>query len=80
MFKIISNVHVLLSGRARCLASGTNIHFTTDERCQGENVWKHILFLSHCQNSSKFLSVTYPMKTADLIMNCFSSHNTTDHT
>ena len=32
------------------------------------------------QNSSKFLSVSYLMKTADVIMNFFSSHNTTDHT
>ena len=36
--------------------------------------------LSQCQNSSKFLSVSYFMKTADVIMNFFSSHNTTDHT
>ena len=36
-------------------------------------------FMSHCQNSSKFLSVSYLMKTADVIMNFFSSHNTTDH-
>ena len=38
------------------------------------------LFMSHCQNSSKFLSVSYLMKTADVIMNFSSSHNTTDHT
>ena len=36
--------------------------------------------MSHCQNSSKFLSVSYLMKTADVIMNFSSSHNTTDHT
>ena len=40
----------------------------------------HTLFMSQCQNSSKFLSVSYLMKTADVIMNFFSSHNTTDHT
>ena len=39
-----------------------------------------LLYLSHCQNSSKFLSVSYLMKTANVIMNFFSSHNTTDHT
>ena len=37
-------------------------------------------YLSQCQNSSKFLSVSYLMKTADVIMIFFSSHNTTDHT
>ena len=37
-------------------------------------------YMSHCQNSSKFLSVSYLMKTADVIMNFSSSHNTTDHT
>ena len=37
-------------------------------------------YKSQCQNSSKFLSVSYLMKTADVIMNFFSSHNTTDHT
>ena len=36
--------------------------------------------MSQCQNSSKFLSVSYLMKTADVIMIFFSSHNTTDHT
>ena len=35
--------------------------------------------MSYCQNSSKFLSVSYLMKTADVIMNFSSSHNTTDH-
>ena len=39
-----------------------------------------IAYTSHCQNSSKFLSVSYLMKTADVIMNISSSHNTTDHT
>ena len=39
-----------------------------------------IICMSQCQNSSKFLSVSYLMKTADVIMNFFSSHNTTDHT
>ena len=38
------------------------------------------LHMSHCQNSSKFLSVSYFMKTADAIINFFSSHDTTDHT
>ena len=37
-------------------------------------------YMSHCQNSSKFLSVSYLMKTTDVIMNFSSSHNTTDHT
>ena len=37
-------------------------------------------YKSQCQNSSKFLSVSYLMKTADVIMIFFSSHNTTDHT
>ena len=37
-------------------------------------------YSSQCQNSSKFLSISYLMKTADVIMNFFSSHNTTDHT
>ena len=37
-------------------------------------------YVSQCQNSSKFLSVSYLMKTADVIMIFFSSHNTTDHT
>ena len=37
-------------------------------------------YKSQCQNSSKFLSFSYLMKTADVIMNLFSSHNTTDHT
>ena len=37
-------------------------------------------YQSQCQNSSKFLSVSYLMKTADVIMIFFSSHNTTDHT
>ena len=41
---------------------------------------ENIYYMSQCQNSSKFLSVSYLMKTADLIMNFFSSHNTTDHT
>ena len=36
--------------------------------------------MSHCQNLSKFLSVSYLMKTADVIMIFFSSHNTSDHT
>ena len=36
--------------------------------------------MSQCQNSSKFLSVSYLMQTTDVIMNFFSSHNTTDHT
>ena len=45
--------------------------------------------MSQCQNSSKFLSDSYLMKTADvimifffftLIMIFFSSHNTNDHT
>ena len=38
------------------------------------------LYMSQCQNSSKFLSVSYLMKTTDVIMNFFSSHNTTYHT
>ena len=38
------------------------------------------LFMSHCQNSSKFLSVSYLVKNTDVIMIFFSSHNTTDHT
>ena len=38
------------------------------------------VYMSQCQNSSKFLSVSYLMKTTDVIMNLFSSHNTTDHT
>ena len=37
-------------------------------------------YVSHCQNSSKFLSFSYLMKTADVIMNFFSSHDITDHT
>ena len=37
-------------------------------------------YMSHCQHSSKFLSVSYLMKSADVIMNFSSSHNTTDHT
>ena len=40
---------------------------------------KLILLMSQCQNSSKFLSGSYLMKTADVIMIIFSSHNTTDH-
>ena len=46
------------------------------------NEWtiQTFLYKSQCQNSSKFLSVSYLMKTADVIMNFFSSHNTTDHT
>ena len=36
--------------------------------------------MSHCQNSSKFLSVAYLMKTADVIINFFSSYDSTDHT
>ena len=32
------------------------------------------------ESMSKFLSVSYLMKTADVIMNFCSSHNTTDHT
>ena len=32
------------------------------------------------ESLSKFLSVSYLMKTADVIMIFFSSHNTTDHT
>ena len=39
-----------------------------------------LAYMSQCQNSSKFLSVSYLMKTADVIRNFFSSHNTTDHT
>ena len=38
------------------------------------------LYMSHCQNSSKFLSIAYFMKTADVIMFFFSSHDRTDHT
>ena len=48
-----------------------------------ENSERHSMtttYMSQCQNSSKFLSVSYLMKTADVIMNFFSSHNTTDHT
>ena len=44
-----------------------------------DEMWQ-MLCMSHCQNSSKFLSVSYLMKTADVIMNFFSSHNPTDHT
>ena len=36
--------------------------------------------MSQCQNSSNFLSLSYLTKTADVIMNFFSPHNTTDHT
>ena len=36
-------------------------------------------FMSHCQNSSKFLSIAYFMKTADVIMFVFSSHDRTNH-
>ena len=32
------------------------------------------------ESLSKFLSVAYLMKTADVIINFFSSHDTTDHT
>ena len=32
------------------------------------------------ESMSKFLSDSYLMKTADVIMNFFSSHNTNDHT
>ena len=39
-----------------------------------------MVYMSQCQNSSKFLSDSYLMKTADVIMNFFSSHNTNDHT
>ena len=39
-----------------------------------------VTYMSHCQNSSKFLSVSYLMKTADVIMNFSSSRNTTNHT
>ena len=34
----------------------------------------YICYVSHCQNSSKFLSVSYLMKTADVIMNFFFLH------
>ena len=44
------------------------------------SVLGNIHLMSQCQNSTKFLSVSYLMKTADVIMNFFSSHNTTDHT
>ena len=37
-------------------------------------------YKSHCQNSSKFLSIAYFMKTADVIMFFFSSHDRTNHT
>ena len=40
----------------------------------------HQSLMSHCQISSKFLSVSYLKKTADVIINFFSSHDTTDHT
>ena len=38
------------------------------------------MYMSHCQNSSKFLSIAYFMKTADVIMFVFSSHDRTNHT
>ena len=38
------------------------------------------IYMSQYQNSSKFLSVSYLMKTVDVIVNFSSSHNTTDHT
>ena len=37
-------------------------------------------YMSHCQNSSKFLSIAYFMKTADVIMFFFSSHDRINHT
>ena len=45
-----------------------------------EQITDHWYYLSQFQNSSKFLSVSYLMKTADVIMIFFSSHNTTYHT
>ena len=33
-----------------------------------------------CESLSKFLSVSYLLKTTDVILIFFSSHNTTDHT
>ena len=49
------------------------------KRCDG---WKkkELKYKSQCQNSSKFLSVSYLKKTADVLLIFFSSHNTTDHT
>ena len=41
---------------------------------------KEIAYMSHCQNSSKFLSIAYFMKTADVIMFFYSSHDRTNHT
>ena len=38
------------------------------------------VYMSHCQNSSKFLSIAYFMKTADVIMFFFSSYDRTNHT
>ena len=38
------------------------------------------LYMSHCQNSSKFLSIAYFMETADVIMFFLSSHDRTNHT
>ena len=37
-------------------------------------------YMSHCQNSSKFLSIAYFMKTADVIMFFFSLYDRTNHT
>ena len=39
-----------------------------------------LMYKSHCQNLSKFLPFSYIMKTADVTMTFFSSHDTTDHT
>ena len=41
---------------------------------------KSCCYMSHCQNSSKFLSIAYFMKNADVIMFFFSSHDRTNHT
>ena len=45
-----------------------------------ENLVKCYNLIVLYESLSKFLSVSYLMKTADVIMNFFSSHNTTDHT
>ena len=55
--------------------------------CYSERCYKEVdlynnksYYMSHCQNSSKFLSIAYFMKTADVIMFFFSSYDRTNHT
>ena len=55
-------------------------HFCLAINKNGLRLLTNMLWMSQCQNSSKFLSVSYLMKTADVIMIFFPSHNTTYHT